>query len=259
MVTIDLNADLGESFGVWSMGADEAILPCVSSVNLACGFHAGDPHTLRVSIQRALAQGVAIGAHPSYPDLLGFGRRDLALTPEEVFDCVLYQVAAVQGMCTALGGCLHHVKPHGALYNRAARDADCAAAIARAVRCINPGLILYGLAGSCLVAEAEKIGLRAVGEAFADRRYTPEGTLVPRSRPDALIADVEEAVAQARRIVHQHSVIAGPNHIVALRAETLCLHGDGPHALDFARAIRRALEADGVRIAAPTNGYPTNG
>ncbi len=253
MVTIDLNADLGESFGAWSMGADEAILPYVSSVNLACGFHAGDPHTLRASIQRALAHGIAIGAHPGYPDLLGFGRRDMALTPEEVFDCVLYQVAAVQGMCAALGGQLHHVKPHGALYNRAARDADCAAAIARAVQCINPGLILYGLARSCLVTEAEKIGLPVVGEAFADRHYTPEGTLVPRSRPDALIEDVEEAVAQARSIVHRQAVIAEHGHVVALRAGTLCLHGDGPHALDFAQAIRRALEADGLRIAAPPN------
>ncbi|MGQ9896064.1 MAG: LamB/YcsF family protein [Acidobacteriota bacterium] len=251
MVTIDLNADLGESLGAWSMGADEALLPYVSSVNLACGFHAGDPHTLRASIQRALAQGVAIGAHPAYPDLLGFGRRDMALTPEEVFDCVLYQVAAVQGMCAALGGRLHHVKPHGALYNRAVHDADCAAAIARAVQYTGPKLILYGLAGSCLVSEAEKIGLPVVEEAFVDRRYTLDGKLVPRSQPDALIEDVDEAVAQARRIVHRQSVIAGQGHVVELRAGTLCLHGDGPHALDFARAIRHALEADGVSIAAP--------
>lgn len=251
MLTMDLNADLGESFGVWSVGADEAILPYVSSVNLACGFHAGDPHTLRASIQQALAHGVAVGAHPAYPDLLGFGRRDMALTPDEVFDCVLYQVAAVQGMCTALGGRLHHVKPHGALYNRAARDAACAAAIAQAVRSLDSELILYGLAGSCLVTEAEKIGLRAVGEAFTDRRYAADGTLVPRSRPNALIEDTDEAVAQARHIVHRQSVVAEQNQVVTLRAGTLCLHGDGPHAVDFARAIRRALEADGVRITAP--------
>ncbi|MCS7078920.1 MAG: LamB/YcsF family protein [Chloracidobacterium sp.] len=251
MATIDLNADMGESFGDWRMGQDEALLPYVSSVNLACGFHAGDPHTLRKSVALALEHDVAIGAHPSYPDLLGFGRREMALTPDEVFDCVLYQVAAVKGVCEALGGRLHHVKPHGALYNRAARAPEIAAAIARAVAKLDAALILYGLAGGCLITEAERVGLRAVGEAFADRRYQPDGTLVPRSQADALITDTAEAVAQARRIVHEQAVVARDGQTVSLRAETLCLHGDGPQALAFAQAIRQALEADGVRVAAP--------
>lgn len=251
MATIDLNADMGESFGDWRMGQDEALLPYVSSVNLACGFHAGDPHTLRKSVAAALAHGAAVGAHPGYPDLLGFGRRDMALTPDEVFDCVLYQVAAVKGVCEALGGRLHHVKPHGALYNRAARTSDIAAAVARAVVKLDAALILYGLAGSRLITEAERVGLRAVGEAFADRRYQADGTLVPRSQAGALITDVDEAVAQARRIVHERSVAVGDGQAASVEAETLCLHGDGPHAVAFAQAVRRALEADGVRIAAP--------
>ncbi|MFQ3581491.1 MAG: 5-oxoprolinase subunit PxpA [Chloracidobacterium sp.] len=256
MATIDLNADLGESFGAWTMGHDEALLRYVSAVNLACGFHAGDPHTLRKGIVQALAHNVAIGAHPSYPDLLGFGRRDMALTPDEVFDCVLYQVAAVKGMCEALGGRLHHVKPHGALYNRAARDAAVAAAIADAVRRIDDRLVLYGLAGSCLMTEGTAAGLRTAGEAFADRRYGPDGTLVPRSQPDALITTTDEAVAQVRRIVHQQQVVAGDGSLVSVRATTLCLHGDGPQALAFAQAIRQALEADGVSIAPPYAAAP---
>ncbi|OYT73557.1 MAG: lactam utilization protein LamB [Chloracidobacterium sp. CP2_5A] len=251
MATIDLNADLGESFGDWRLGQDEALLPYVSSVNLACGFHAGDPHTLRKSVALAVERNVAIGAHPSYPDLLGFGRRDMGLTPDEVFDCVLYQVAAVKGVCEAMGGRLHHIKPHGALYNRAARAPDIAAAIARAVVKLDATLLLYGLAGSCLITEAERVGLRAISEAFADRRYQPDGTLVPRSQAGALLTDAQESVAQARRIVREQAVTSRDGQAVVIRAETLCLHGDGPHALAFAQAIRQALEADGVRIAAP--------
>ncbi len=251
MATVDLNADVGESFGQWRLEQDEALLPYVSSVNLACGFHAGDPHTLRRSIVLALAHRLAIGAHPGYPDLLGFGRRDMALTAEEVFDCVLYQIAAVKGVCEALGGRLHHVKPHGALYNRAARTPEIAAAIAQAVAKVDGTLVLYGLAGSCLLTEAERIGLRAVGEAFADRRYRSDGMLVPRSQSGALVTDVQEAVTQARQIVHTQSVVADDGQVVTVQATTLCLHGDGPQALMFAQAIRQALEGDGVCIAAP--------
>jgi UPF0271 protein len=251
MNTIDLNCDMGESFGAWKMGNDAAILPFVSSANVACGFHAGDAGTIATTVSLALEQGVAVGAHPSYPDLQGFGRRSMALTPKEVHDIVVYQVSAVKGICETLGGRLHHVKPHGALYNQAARDEELAAAIAEAVGAVDGGLFLYGLSGSFLVSQAEKAGLRTASEAFADRGYMDDGSLAPRSRGDALIHDATEAASRAAAMAVTGEVTSVSGSPVRVRAETICIHGDGPHALEFAESISLALSAAGIEIKAP--------
>lgn len=239
---------MGESFGAWRMGSDAALMDYVSSVNIACGFHAGDPSVVRKTVETAIEKGVAIGAHPSFPDLQGFGRREMKLPPGEIFDIVLYQIAAVKGICEAFGGRLHHVKPHGALYNQGARDAKIAAAIAEAVKKIDAGLIFYGLSGGFLIGEAEKIGLKTASEVFADRTYQPDGSLTPRSRADALIEDESESLAQVLRMIREQSVSAANGEIVPLKAETVCIHGDGARALEFARAINAELRANGISI-----------
>ena len=248
MLSVDLNCDMGESFGAWTMGNDAALMNFVSSVNVACGFHAGDATVIRQTIETAIAKGVAVGAHPSFADLQGFGRREIKMSAAEVFDIVLYQVAAVKGICEALGGKLHHVKPHGALYNQAAKDANLAEAIAKAVKAIDENLILYGLAGSYLISEAEKIGLKTASEVFADRTYQADGNLTPRSQPNALITDTEKAVAQVWQMISAQTVTATDGETVQLRAETVCIHGDGAHALDFAKTINARLKANGVMI-----------
>jgi len=246
---IDLNSDLGEGFGAWRMGDDEAILDQVSSANIACGFHAGDPAVMHRTVQRAAARGVSIGAHPSLADLQGFGRREMRVTPDEVYDLVLYQIGALQGFCRAAGARLAHVKPHGALYNMAARDVELARAIAHAVRDFDAALVLFGLAGSALVAAGRDAGLRVANEVFADRTYQPDGSLTPRARADALVHDRAAALAQVRAMVFDGEVTATDGTRVPIRADTLCLHGDGPTAVELARALRAALEADGVHIA----------
>ena len=251
MRSIDLNCDMGESFGAWKMGNDAEILPLVSSANIACGFHGGDPGTIAETVRTALRHGVAIGAHPSYPDREGFGRREMGLTPREIFNAVVYQVSAVKGICESQGGVLHHVKPHGALYNRAAKDPEVSAAIAEAVYAVDGGLFLYGLSGSFLVSEAEKTGLRTVSEVFADRTYLDDGSLTPRSRPDALIADAVSASEQALRMAESGEVSSIDGNAVTVRAETICIHGDGPHALEFAAAITGLLRESGVEIKSP--------
>jgi 5-oxoprolinase (ATP-hydrolysing) subunit A len=248
MPSIDLNCDMGESFGAWRMGNDAALMDFVSSVNIACGFHAGDPSVIRKTVETAIEKNVAVGAHPSFPDLQGFGRREMKMPPGEIYDAVLYQVAALKGICEALGGRLHHVKPHGALYNQAARDAEIAAAIAEAVQKIDAGLIFYGLSGSFLISEAEKIGLKTASEVFADRTYQPDGSLTPRARPDALIEDETESLAQVLRMIQKQTVIATNGETVPLKAETVCIHGDGARALEFARAINARLRANGISI-----------
>lgn len=247
---LDLNCDMGESFGAWRMGDDEAVLAHVTSANIACGFHAGDAATMQRTAQMALARGVAIGAHPSLPDLQGFGRREMRVAPQEAYALVLYQVGALAGICRALGTRLHHVKPHGALYNMAARDAALAEAIARAVRDFDPQLVLYGLAGSALVQAARAAGLHAANEVFADRTYQPDGTLTPRTRPDAMLTDPVRAVAQVEGMVRRGEVIATDGSVVRIEADTLCIHGDEPRAADFARAIRTALGEWGVEVRA---------
>jgi UPF0271 protein len=248
---IDLNADLGEGFGAYPMGADEAVLVYVTSANVACGFHAGDPSVIDRTVARAVRAGVAVGAHPSHFDLRGFGRREIAADPAEVESDVLYQVGAVAAFARAHGGHLTHVKPHGALYSQAARDEALARAIARGVARAGRELALVGLAGSAAMRRAaEGEGLRFAAEAFADRAYDREGRLVPRSRPGALITDPASAAAKALRIVREGVVTSIDGAEVEMHADTLCLHGDNPHALGIARAVREALEAAGVSVRA---------
>ncbi|MFT7724691.1 MAG: 5-oxoprolinase subunit PxpA [Roseateles sp.] len=242
---LDLNADLGE-------GApdDAALLALVSSANIACGWHAGDAPLMRATVDAALARGVAIGAHPSHPDREHFGRREMQLPPEDVRAGVICQVGALAALVRAQGGRLHHVKPHGALYNQAARDPALADAVAAAVKAVDPALAVYGLAGGELLRAAERAGLRAVAEVFADRGYRADGSLVPRGQPGALLDDVDAAVARTLRMVREGVVQAVGGETVPLRAQTVCLHGDGPHALALARALHAALAAAGVRLRA---------
>lgn len=241
---------MGESFGAWPMGRDAELMDVVTSINIACGFHAGDPTVLRSTVGTAIGKGIAIGAHPSFPDLQGFGRREMKLETHEVFDIVLYQVSAVKGVCEALGTKLRHVKPHGALYNQAARERPIARAIAEAVRAVDPALILYGLSGSHLIGEAEAIGLNSASEVFADRTYRPDGSLTPRREPGALIDDESAAVAQVLRMIESGIVRATGGTDVRIKADTVCIHGDGPHAVDFASRIRAALIKNGIAIKA---------
>ena len=249
---IDLNADLGESSGSRASGNDAALLRLVTSVNVACGLHAGDPTTLRRTVQLAAGAGAAVGAHPGFFDREGVGRRDVRLTPEEVEDLVLYQVAALAGVARADGVHVTHVKPHGALYNRAARDDRLAAAVARAVRAFDPGLRLVGLAGSALLSAASREGLVPLAEGFADRAYLSDGSLVPRATPGAVLEDPEAAAAQAVRIAVDHRVRAIDGTLVKVHADTLCIHGDTPGAVGLARAVRHALERAGVQVKSLT-------
>jgi len=241
MFSIDLNCDMGESFGVWEMGRDAELMSFVSSVNIACGFHAGDASVIRKTVEMAFEKGVAIGAHPSFPDLQGFGRREMKMSAQEVFDIILYQVSAVKGICEASGARLHHVKPHGALYNQAAKDAKLAEAIAKAVKAVDENLIFYGLSNSFLISEAGRIELKTASEIFADRTYQADGSLTARSEPNALISDAETAAAQVLQMIVEESVTAVGGETIPIKAETVCIHGDGKHAFEFARTIRQKL------------------
>ena len=243
---IDLNADLGEG-----CGDDAAILDCVSSANIACGWHAGDADTMRAAVRAAKARGVAVGAHPSFPDREHFGRRAMQLPPDTVYSGVLYQIGALQAIARGEGVRLTHVKPHGALYNQAARDPVLAGAIVRAVQAADPALAVVGLAGSELVRQARGAGLRALDEVFADRAYQADGSLAPRGTPGALIEDEDEALAQTLQMITEGRVTALDGSRVALRADTVCLHGDGAHAVAFARRLRRELLARGLTLRAP--------
>ncbi|KIX84557.1 LamB/YcsF family protein [Thermus filiformis] len=247
---IDLNADAGESYGVYTYGHDEALFPLVTSVNLACGFHAGSPTRIREAVARAKAHRVAVGAHPGFPDLMGFGRREMALSPEEVYADVLYQIGALHAFLRAEGLPLHHVKPHGALYLKACRDRETARAIAQAVRAFDPGVPLVVLPGTVYEEEARQAGLRVVLEAFPERAYLKSGQLAPRSMPGSWITDPEEAARRALRMVLEGRVEALDGGEVEVRAETLCIHGDNPRAPEVARAVRRALEEAGVEVRA---------
>ena len=248
---IDLNCDLGESFGAWRMGEDVALLELVSSANIACGFHAGDPDVMCHTVAQAIGHGVAIGAHISLPDLQGFGRREMSVTPAEVHAMTLYQIGALHAFTRAAGARLSHVKPHGALYNMAARDAALANAIARAVRDFDPQLRLFGLAGSALIEAGNALGLPVAAEAFADRRYRADGSLQSRREVGSVIEDAALATAQAIGIARDGEVHTVDGHKVQLQADTLCLHGDGAHAVLLARKLREALESAGLRIVAP--------
>jgi UPF0271 protein len=246
---IDLNADLGESFGPWPMGQDEALMTSITSASVACGFHAGDPSVMRQTVARAKARDVAVGAHPGFPDLVGFGRREMRASAREVEDLVLYQVSALAGIAAAAGVRLQHVKAHGALYNQACRDAALADAIVRAVVALDRSLILFGLPGSELLRAAERAGLGVAAEVFADRAYNPDGSLAPRREPGAVIHDAERVVERAVRMVRDHEVMAIDGSVIRLDADTICLHGDTPGAGDLARRVRHGLEATGVSVS----------
>ncbi|MGE8546640.1 MAG: LamB/YcsF family protein [Alcaligenes sp.] len=247
---IDLNCDMGESFGAWTMGHDKEVMPWVSSVNIACGFHAGDPATMRRTVALALEHGVRVGAHPGLPDLAGFGRRVMAVTPQDAYDLVVVQVGALAAVARSQGGSLHHVKAHGALYNMAARDPALAQAIARAVADVDPGLVLYALAGSVQVQAGLEAGLVVAQEVFADRSYQPDGSLTPRQQPGAMITDVEQSVRQVLQMVEQGQVTCLSGELVELKADTLCLHGDQPDAADFARRLHAAFQERDIGVQA---------
>ena len=244
--TIDLNCDMGESFGAWRMGQDAEVMPWITSANIACGFHAGDFSTMQQTVLLAKKHGVAIGAHVSLPDLQGFGRRELRVTPDEAYALTLYQIGALSAFTRAAGTRLAHVKPHGALYNMAAKDAALADAIARAVHDFDKDLILVGLAGSALPAAGAAIGLRVAHEAFADRRYEADGSLTPRREADAVIHDIDAAVAQAVRIATKGNAETRDGRIIDVHADTICVHGDRDDAAVFARRLREALTGAGV-------------
>lgn len=250
MLSIDLNCDMGESFGAWRMGNDAELMNYVSSINIACGFHAGDATTMRETVQMAQQKGVAIGAHPAFPDLQGFGRREMSLSAKEIFDIVLYQVSALKGICEAFGAKLRHVKPHGALYNSAAKNDEKAAAIAEAVKKIDESLVFFGLSGSFLISEAKKMGLKTASEVFADRTYQNDGSLTPRSQPNALITSTEESIEQVLQMIEQKTVTAVTGETIRITAETICIHGDGIHAVEFARTINQRLRSENIKIEA---------
>ena len=247
---VDLNCDLGESLGPWRMGADEAVMPFITSANVACGFHAGDPGTMRRTVELARRHGVAVGAHPGLPDLVGFGRRSMALTPEEAYDLVLAQIGALAAFAKAAGAALQHVKPHGALYHMATGDDALATALVRATADAGAGLAFIGLPGSALERAARAARLPFAAEAFADRAYQPDGSLVPRNEAGAVIADPDEAAARAVTMICEGRVRAASGAWVTLRPDTICLHGDGPTAVPMARTIRRAMDEAGVAVRA---------
>ncbi len=245
---IDLNSDLGESFGPWPMGQDAALMASISSANVACGFHAGDPGAMRATVALAKAHGVAVGAHPGFPDLVGFGRREMKATPQEVEDFVVYQVAALAGIAASQGVRLQHVKAHGALYTMACRDRVLADAIARGVAMIDRTLILFGLPGSELLHAGESAGLAVAAEVFADRAYERDGSLASRSKPGSVIHDADAVVARAVRMVRDRVVVALDGSVIPLEAHTICLHGDTPGAAELARGVRAGLQSAGVTI-----------
>lgn len=252
-MNIDLNCDMGEFTDEASIAKDAALMDYVTSVNVACGAHAGSAEVMRRTAENALKKGVAIGAHPGYADKENFGRTAIDLRLEEVYELVSEQVGAMKKIAENLGGRLHHVKPHGALYNQAAKDAELARTIARAVQDIDASLVFYGLANSHLIAEAENLGLKTASEVFADRTYQPDGSLTPRSLPGALITDSYDAVVQVLEMVTLGQVKALTGERVRINAETVCIHGDGEHALEFARTIREALQQNRIRVSATEN------
>jgi UPF0271 protein len=253
MATIDLNCDLGESFGAYTIGADEAVMATITSANVACGYHGGDPGVMRRTVRLARQAGVAVGAHPGFPDLVGFGRREMRMTPQDVEDMVLYQVGALAGIAHGEGVRLSHVKAHGALYNMAVKDGALAAAIARAVAAFDPSLIFFALPDSQLARAGTAAGLQVALEGFADRTYEPDGSLTPRSRTGAVIQDVNAVVARAVRMIADGTVMTTGQTTLALRIDTLCAHGDTPGAQALTRALRDGLERAGVTVAPITS------
>ena len=238
---MDINSDMGEGFGAWDMGNDAVLLDYITSTNIACGWHAGDPARMKKLVELATAKKVHIGAHPGLPDLVGFGRREMAISEQDAYNYVLYQAGALQAFINAAGNRLHHVKPHGALYNQAAKDMKLARGIARAVKDLGSNVILYVLAGSCLIDAAKELNVPVWQEVFADRKYTKEGFLVPRTQVGAVIEDESEALKQVMSMAKEGKVIAIDGSEIKIQADTLCIHGDNPHAVEFAKKIKAAL------------------
>ena len=246
---IDLNCDLGESFGAYKMGLDEQVIKYVTSANIACGFHASDPITMEKTVKLAAESGAAVGAHPGYPDLMGFGRRNIAASPSEVKAYIMYQVGALSAFAAAAGVKISHVKPHGAMYNMAAADKALARAICEGTALAAPGAALLALSGSEMIAEAKKMGIPYASEVFADRAYEPDGSLAARSKPGAVITDENAAVARVVRMVSEGVVTATDGSDIRISADSICVHGDGEKALLFVQKIKEALAAAGIKIA----------
>jgi 5-oxoprolinase (ATP-hydrolysing) subunit A len=248
MKCVDLNSDLGESFGAYTIGNDEEVLKYISSANIACGFHAGDYNVIMKTVKKAASLGVGIGAHPGFPDLGGFGRREMKMSAEEVFNLVVYQVGALEAAARVSGAAVQHVKPHGALYNIASKNPEISQAIAKAVYAVNPKLILFGLAGSELVKAGQEAGLKVAQEVFADRTYQPDGTLTSRTEPNAMIHDADLAVKRVIRMVKEGKVTAVNGEDIAIQADTICVHGDEPEALHFVQKLRDRLQDENIKI-----------
>jgi UPF0271 protein len=248
--SVDLNCDMGESFGAWRMGADPGVMPFITSANIACGFHAGDPGVMRETVRLAVEKGVAVGAHPGFPDLAGFGRREMQMAPAELEDMLLYQIGALAAFARAAGAELKHVKPHGALYNMAARDRRMSDAIARAVASFDSSLVLFGLAGSVMLDAGREAGLHVAAEGFADRSYEPDGSLTPRSRPGSVLNDAAVVASRAVRMIRDGVVTTTAGGDVPLQIDTICVHGDTPGADRSARELRRALTEAGITVRA---------
>ena len=251
MKTIDLNCDMGESYGAWKMGADADVMPFITSANIACGFHAGDPATIRKTVRLAVDRGVAVGAHPSLPDLMGFGRRVMRISPQDMYDLVVYQAGAVEAFARAAGAKLHHIKCHGSLYNMAANDEGLSDAMVRAVKDLGSGVILYCLSLSKNFELAKKANIPVIGEVFADRGYSDDGTLAPRDKPGGMIVDAAASVKQALAMIEEGYVTSLAGKRVAVVADTMCLHGDQPGAVAFAQNLRKAFSEKGITVAAP--------
>ena len=254
MAWIDLQSDLGESFGSYKLGMDEEVLPYVTSANIACGYHAGDPLVMDETVKMCRENHTAVGAHPGYPDLMGFGRRNMKVTPAEAKAYIQYQVGALQAFCRSNGVELQHVKCHGALYNMAAKDYSLSLAIAEAIREIDPGLIMVCLSGSEMVKAGRDAGVRVASEIFADRAYQADGSLVPRGTPGAMITDTEVSLARVVRMIREHRVTAITGEEIEVDPQTICVHGDSPKAIAFVRAIRNGLEKEGIQICSMSEG-----
>ena len=251
MKKIDLNCDMGESYGAWKMGADAGVMPFITSANIACGFHAGDPATIRKTVRLAVDAGVAVGAHPSLPDLMGFGRRAMRISPQDMYDLVIYQAGAVEAFARAAGAKLHHVKCHGALYNMAATDEGLSEAMGKAVRDLGGDVKLYALSNSLMMKVAKKQNVPVFGEVFADRGYADDGTLAPRDKPGGMIEDPAASVKQVLAMIEEGYVTSLAGKRVPVAADTLCLHGDQPGAVTFAQALRKVFTEKGITVAAP--------
>ena len=248
MYQIDLNCDLGESFGNYKIGLDEEVISYISSANIACGFHASDPLTMNHTVELAKKAGVCVGAHPGFPDLVGFGRRNMDVSPTEAKAMVQYQIGALDSFCRAQGIKMHHVKPHGALYNMAGKDLKLALAICEGIYEVNPELILLALSGSKMIEAAKSIGLKVAREAFADRAYEEDGSLVSRTKEGAMILDENESIKRVSRMIKENKVKAITGIDIPIKVDSICVHGDGIKALEFVRKIKSSLEEENIKI-----------